>query len=63
MVSIGFLLNREGLRQRVASTCYIAAMPADERAELLCRVESLLATLPEPIDLPYLTDAYATSRI
>lgn len=46
------------LRQRVLSTSYIAAAPQDEQAGFRAAAEVVIAQLPEPVDLPYLTDAY-----
>ncbi len=50
--------DHDRLRHRVMSTSYIAAAPARERAGLQAAVDEVIAALPEPVDLPHLTDAY-----
>jgi SAM-dependent methyltransferase len=52
------VLDHEGLRQRVLTTSYIAVMSANERRVLLADVDEVIAHLPEPVELPYVTDAY-----
>lgn len=51
-------LDHAGLLERVSSTSYIVAMPAAERAALMADVERYVASLPELVELPYLTDLY-----
>ncbi len=50
--------DHDRLRHRVLSTSYIAAAPPRERAELQEAVDGVIAGLPEPVDLPHLTDTY-----
>jgi SAM-dependent methyltransferase len=47
---------------RVASTSVIAALAPAERAELLDRVRELLAVMPEPVVLEYVTEVYVADR-
>lgn len=51
-------LGLEGLCERVASTSFVAAMPIEEREELLARVRALATGLDEPFALPYVTKVY-----
>jgi SAM-dependent methyltransferase len=49
----------EGLVERAASTSFIAAMDAAERADLLGDLRRRAAGLPEPIVLPHVTEMFA----
>ena len=56
-------LDHARLIQRVRSSSYIAVMAGAERSELMADVAEVVRTLPEPVDLPYVTTAYrATAR-
>lgn len=57
------VLTREGLRDRIASTSFVAAMGADEREALLGRVLELVKGLPEPFPFPYVTEVYLARRV
>jgi len=56
------LFTVEGLCERVASTSFVAAMPTDEREELLDRVRALAAGVPEPFAFPYVTEVSVARR-
>lgn len=52
---------------RVRSTSFIAALPAEEEAAVVAEVRSLIATTPElagrdMVTMPYVTDAYSMVR-
>ncbi len=47
---------------RVASTSFVAAMPGQEREELLERVRALVGARPEPFPFRYQTDVHAFTR-
>ncbi len=51
-------LTHEGLTQRVLTTSYIAAMGEDERAPLMGEVAAVIDTLPDLVEMPYVTDVY-----
>ncbi len=55
-------VDRATLRERVASTSYIVTMDGEERASLMRDVDRVVETILEPIDLPYVTDAYVATR-
>jgi SAM-dependent methyltransferase len=58
------VLDHHGLVQRVLTTSYIAVMGDDERRALMDNVASVIRELPDPVALPYVTDAYrATAMI
>ena len=40
------------------STSYISAMGRDERETILAGVREVVATFPERVDLPYVTEVY-----
>jgi hypothetical protein len=50
------------LRERVASTSFVAAMPEAERDALLRRVEALVGETDEPYRLPYRTEVHVFPR-
>ena len=52
-------LSREGVRQRVLTTSYIATMGDGERAALMEDVDEVIDQLEEPVTLPYVTTAYS----
>ena len=52
------VLRHEQLVQRVLSTSYIAVMSEDERADLMAEVANVIRRLPNPVELPYVTDVY-----
>jgi SAM-dependent methyltransferase len=55
-------LPRGGLAQRVASTSFIAALPDDERAAVLDEAAAIEARLPDPLELPHVTELHAFRR-
>ena len=55
-------LTTEGVCERVSSTSFVAAMPADEREALLARVRALTAGRAEPFAFPYVTEVYLAPR-
>jgi SAM-dependent methyltransferase len=55
-------LDHRGLLERVATSSYIVAMGDAERTELLADVGQWIATLPNPVQLPYVTAAYVARR-
>jgi SAM-dependent methyltransferase len=58
------VLDHDGLVQRVLTTSYIAVMDDDERGAVMRNVEAVVRELPDPVTLPYVTDAYrATAMI
>lgn len=57
------VLTREGIRQRVLTTSYIATMAEGERAALMEGVDEVINQLDEPIALPYVTSAYSARAI
>lgn len=61
-------LDLDGMLTRVRSISFIETLPADERQDVLQRVERFIATHPETKDLelfelPYRTVMYVTSRV
>ena len=54
--------DRAGLVDLVASRSYVNAMAPDERTPLLEAVAALADTLPETIEVPYVTDVYLARR-
>lgn len=62
------IMDRETALARVASVSYIAALPPEEREQLLEEVRQLLDTHPQTrgrdaVALPYRTDVYWTGRV
>lgn len=56
-------LDHARLMQRVLSSSYVAVMDGAELDELMADVAAVVRTLPEPVDLPYVTTVYrATAR-
>ena len=55
-------LPRGGLAERVASTSFIAALPDAERAAVLEEVAGIEAGLPDPVELPHVTELSAFRR-
>ena len=56
-------LDREGLVARVASTSFIAGLPAERRDEVRDQVRALVAALPEPVELPYVCELFLWDRL
>lgn len=52
-------LTHEGLTQRVLTTSYIAAMGEEERRSTMNVVATVIDQLPDPVELPYVTDVYS----
>ena len=57
------VLNHELLMERVLTTSYIAVMRDDERREIVDDVAEVLRALPDPVDLPYVTNAYRANAV
>ena len=55
-------LTRQGVRDRITSTSFVAAMPPDEREAVLARVDELTAGREEPFAFPYVTEVYVAPR-
>lgn len=55
-------LPRGGLAERVASTSFIAALPDAERAAVMDEVAAIEARLPDPVELPHVTELFAFRR-
>jgi SAM-dependent methyltransferase len=53
----------DDLSDRVASTSFVAALPAVEREELLVRVRALTHGVDEPFAFPYKTEVYLIPRL
>jgi ubiquinone/menaquinone biosynthesis C-methylase UbiE len=51
-------LSHDQLMQRVLSTSYIAVMEEKEQSVLMQGVANVVRPLPDPVDLPYVTDVY-----
>lgn len=49
--------------ERFASVSIVAALPAEERAELLARVRGAASAYAEPIRVPYVTEVYVADRL
>jgi SAM-dependent methyltransferase len=54
--------TRDSLAERVATTSVVAALPEDDRAELLGRVRDAAADLDEPFPFRYLTEIFLIPR-
>lgn len=50
-----------GLRDRMTSISFISALPEAERANFLRKLDQLMATQPEPLELSYRTHLYLTT--
>jgi hypothetical protein len=57
------VLDHEGLLQRVLTTSYIAVMNEDEQHSVMRDVTSVVDTLPDTIEMPYVTDVYRATAI
>ena len=55
-------LPRGGLGERVASTSFIAALPDAERAAVMDEVAAIESRLPDPVELPHVTELFAFRR-
>lgn len=55
-------LTRSGVRDRITSTSFVAAMPTAEREALLARVDALTEGREEPFAFPYVTEVYVAER-
>jgi ubiquinone/menaquinone biosynthesis C-methylase UbiE len=56
-------LDRITFVDQVASRSYVRVMPDDERKALLERVAMFASTLPEPIDMPYVSDLFCARSL
>lgn len=55
-------LTRDGLRDRLASTSFVAAMDEPAQSRLLDEAVALADGLEEPFDFPYVTDVFVFPR-
>jgi len=55
-------LTRNGFRDRLASTSFVAAMDEGEREALLARADALVPD-SEPFPFPYVTEVFLTKRV
>jgi SAM-dependent methyltransferase len=51
-------LTHDGIVSRVLTTSYVTLMDEASRAAVIARVREVIAELPDPLDLPYVTDVY-----
>jgi ubiquinone/menaquinone biosynthesis C-methylase UbiE len=56
------LLDIETFVERVASVSWIATLPPDENARVLGATRALVADVPEPIRMPYITEVRVCRR-
>ena len=63
LFSFAEVLDHQGLLDRVGTSSYIVAMAESEREDLLADVGGWIATLPNPVHLPYVTAAYVARRL
>ena len=52
------LVDEDGFVERFTSISFVAAAPADARAELAAKLRELVRDEERPIRLPYVTDVY-----
>ncbi len=57
------ILSHQGLRARVLSTSYLSLMGEVELAALMRDVQRVIDELPDPVVLPYCTDAYRARAV
>lgn len=57
------LLDRQGVVARVASTSFIATLPAEQRDDVLGQVRGLVKARSEPIELPYVCELFVWQRV
>jgi hypothetical protein len=62
LLSYEQVLDADTLVQRVLSTSYVAARPAEENAGLEASIRALVADFPDRFELPYVTDVYWCHR-
>ena len=55
------LFTADDLCDRVSSTSFVAAMPSEERAQLLESVRALVDGVPEPFQFRYVTEIFVAS--
>ena len=55
-------MTRQGVRDRITSTSFVAAMPEADREVLLERVDALTEGRDEPFAFPYVTEVYVAPR-
>ena len=56
------LLDTETFVERVASVSWIASLPAEENRKVLAAARALVADVPEPIRMPYITQVFICRR-
>ena len=56
-------LDRDGVLARIASTSFIAALPVDQRTQVLEQARALVADRSEPLELPYVCELFVWTRL
>jgi ubiquinone/menaquinone biosynthesis C-methylase UbiE len=56
------LLDTETFVERVSSVSWIASLPAEENRKVLAATRALVADVPEPIRMPYITQVFVCRR-
>jgi len=56
-------LDADGLAARIGSVSFVAAAPAEARAELEARLRRVTARLGGVVDFPYVTDVYVSRAV
>jgi SAM-dependent methyltransferase len=56
------LLDTETFVERVSSVSWIASLPAEENRKVLEATRTLVADVPEPIRMPYITQVFVCRR-
>lgn len=57
------VLDHDRLAQRVLTTSYVAVMDENERQRLMDDVNQVIRALPDPVELPYVTDVYRATAM
>jgi hypothetical protein len=55
-------LDADGVADRIASVSFVAAAPADDRAELDRKLREVVAAHGGVVDFPYVTEVYVSRR-
>lgn len=55
-------LTHAQLAERIATLSYVNAMPEAEHEAFFARLHEHLATRPDPMDIPYVTDTFVTHK-
>jgi SAM-dependent methyltransferase len=57
------VLDHDGILQRVLTTSYIAVLDEDEQREVMRDVRVVVDSLPDTVELPYVTDVYRATAL